>query len=33
VLLAVARWAVVNGVGKRCVLVDDRPVELPDPEV
>jgi hypothetical protein len=31
VLLAVARWAVANELAERCVLVDDRPVELPDP--
>ena len=31
VLLAVARWAAVNGLAARCVLLDGRPVELPDP--
>ena len=31
VLLAVARWAAANGFAERRVLVDDRPVELPDP--
>jgi hypothetical protein len=31
VLLAVARWAVANGLPERCVHVDGRPVELPDP--
>jgi hypothetical protein len=31
VLLAVARWAAANGLGERCVQVDGRPVELPDP--
>jgi hypothetical protein len=32
VLLAVARWAAANELADRCVLVDDRPVELPDPD-
>ena len=32
VLLAVARWAGANGLAERCVLLDGRPVELPDPE-
>ena len=31
VLLAVARWAVTNGLPERCVLVDGEPVELPEP--
>ena len=31
VLLAVARWAAANGFAERCVQVDGRPVELPDP--
>ena len=30
VLLAVARWAAANHFDERRVLVDDRPVELPD---
>jgi hypothetical protein len=32
VLLAVARWAAECEVGRREVLVDGEPVELPDPE-
>ena len=31
VLLAVARWAAANGLAERCVQVDGRPVDLPDP--
>jgi hypothetical protein len=31
VLLAVARWAAANGLDERHVLLDGRPVELPDP--
>jgi hypothetical protein len=31
VLLAVARWAAANGVAERCVLLDGRPVDLPEP--
>jgi hypothetical protein len=31
VLLAVARWAAACRVERRQVLVDGRPVELPDP--
>ena len=31
VLLAVARWAAACEVERRCVLVDGRPVELPEP--
>jgi DNA-binding GntR family transcriptional regulator len=31
VLLAVARGAAACEVGRRCVLVDGRPVELPEP--
>ena len=32
VLLAVARWAVVCELERGRVLVDGRPVELPDPD-
>ncbi len=32
VLLAVARWAATCEIDRRSVLVDDEPVELPDPE-
>ena len=32
VLLAVARWAATCELGRRQVLVDDEPVELPEPE-
>jgi hypothetical protein len=31
VLLAVARWAAACGLERRRVLVDGRPVELPEP--
>ncbi len=31
VLLAVARWTAANGLPQRCVQLDGRPVELPDP--
>ncbi len=31
VLLAVARWAAACELGRRHVLVDDEPVELPSP--
>jgi len=31
-LLAVARWAVTCELERRPVLVDGRPVELPDPD-
>jgi hypothetical protein len=31
VLLAVARWATACGVERRRVLVDGRPVQLPEP--
>ena len=32
VLLAVARWAAACDVERRCVLVDGRPFELPEPD-
>ena len=31
VLLAVARWAVACELDDRCVLVDGKPIELPEP--
>ena len=31
VLLAVARWAAANELAERRVLLDGRPVELPEP--